>query len=57
MGVNCTIENNIKIAKDNFIGARSLIQKNTNEKEIYQENQTNLAKVNSHRLFRIREDL
>jgi len=55
LGVNCTIENNIKIAKDNFIGAGALIQKDTQEKEFYQLKQTDLAKVNTHRLFRIKE--
>jgi len=54
LGVNCTIENNIIIGKDNFIGAGSLIQKNTNEKEFYQAKQTELSKVNTHRLFRIK---
>ncbi len=56
LGVNCTIENNTTIAKDNFIGAGALIQKNTNEKEFYQVKQTELSKVNTHRLFRIKED-
>ena len=56
LGVNCTIENNIKIAKDNFIGAGSLIQKDTVEKGLYQTNQTELSKVNTYRLFRIKED-
>lgn len=57
LGVNCTIEDNVKIAKDNFIGASSLIQKNTFEKELYQTKQTELSKVNTHRLFKIKEDL
>lgn len=56
LGVNCTIENNTIIAKDNFIGAGALIQKNTNEKEFYQVKQTELSKVNTHRLFKIKED-
>lgn len=56
LGVNCTIENNTKIAKDNFIGAGALIQKNTNEKDFYQLKQTELSKVNTHRLFKIKED-
>ena len=57
LGVNCTIEDNIKIAKDNFIGAGALIQKNTKEKDFYQVKQTELSKVNTHRLFRIKEDI
>lgn len=56
LGVNCTIENNTKIAKDNFIGAGALIQKNTNEKDFYQLKQTELSKVNTYRLFKIKED-
>lgn len=55
LGVNCTIENNVKIAKDNFIGAGALIQKDTIEKGLYQTVQTELSKVNTHRLFRIKE--
>lgn len=56
LGVNCTIEDNTKIAKDNFVGAGSLIQKDTNEKDFFQLKQTELSKVNTHRLFRIKED-
>ena len=57
LGVNCTIENNIKIARDNFIGAGTLIQKNTHEKEFFQLKQTELSKINTHKLFRIKEGL
>jgi sugar O-acyltransferase (sialic acid O-acetyltransferase NeuD family) len=57
LGVNCTIENNVKIAKDNFIGAGSLIQKDTIEKGLYQTSQTELSKVNTHRLFKIKEHI
>ena len=56
LGVNCTIEDNTKIAKDNFIGAGALIQKSTNEKEFFQVKQTELSRVNTHRLFKIKED-
>ncbi len=56
LGVNCTIEDNTKIAKDNFIGADALIQKDTSEKDFYQLKQTELSKVNTHRLFKIKED-
>lgn len=56
LGVNCTIEDNTKIAKDNFIGAGVLIQKDTNEKDFYQLKQTELSRVNTHRLFKIKED-
>jgi len=33
-----------------------LIQKDTNEKEFFQVKQTELSRVNTHRLFRIKED-
>lgn len=56
LGVNCTVEDNTKIGKDNFIGAGALIQKDTNLKEFYQVKQTELSKVNTHKLFRIKED-
>jgi len=54
LGVNCTIEHNTKIAKDNFIGAGALIQKDTVEKSLFQTAQTELSKVDTHRLFRIK---
>jgi sugar O-acyltransferase (sialic acid O-acetyltransferase NeuD family) len=54
LGVNCTIEDNVKVEKDNFIGAGALIQKNTQEKEFFQLKQTELSKINTHRLFRIK---
>jgi len=57
LGVNCTIENNVKIAKDNFLGARTLIQKNTEEKSFFQEKQTELSKINTYRLFKIKDEL
>ena len=55
LGVNCTIENNTIIEKDNFIGAGALIQKNTNEKDFYQLKQTELSRINTHRLFKLKE--
>ncbi len=56
LGVNCTVENNTKIEKDNFIGAGALIQKDTNKKDFYQVKRTELSRVNTHRLFKIKED-
>ena len=55
LGVNCTVENNVSIASDNFIGAGALIQKDTEPKSLYQGPQTELSRVNTHRLFRIKE--
>lgn len=54
LGVNCTLEDQVKIAADNFIGAAALIQKNTEVNSFYQNKQTALSKVSTHRLFRIK---
>jgi sugar O-acyltransferase (sialic acid O-acetyltransferase NeuD family) len=54
LGVNCTLEDHVVIGPDNFIGAGAIIQKNTDEKSFYQEKQTELSKVNTHRLFRVK---
>ena len=54
LGVNCAIEDNVKIEKDNFIGAGALIQKHTQEKDFFQAKQTELSKINTHRLFRLK---
>ncbi len=54
LGVNCTLEDNVKVEKDNFIGAGALIQKSTKEKEFFQLKQTELSKIHTHRLFRIK---
>lgn len=56
LGVNCTIEHNTKIAKDNFIGAGAIIRKDTKDRDFYQTEQTKLSKINTHKLFRIKED-
>lgn len=54
LGVNCTLEDQVKIAADNFIGAAALIQKNTEVNSFYQNKQTDLSKVSTHKLFRIK---
>jgi sugar O-acyltransferase (sialic acid O-acetyltransferase NeuD family) len=54
LGVNCTLEDNVTIGPDNFIGAGALIQRNTEQKSIYQRKQTELSKVDTHRLFRVK---
>jgi len=54
LGVNCTLEDNVKIGKDNFIGAGAIIRKKTEEKSVYQQEATVLSKIDSHRLFRIK---
>ena len=55
LGVNCTIENNTKIARDNFIGSGALIRKDTLARAFYQEPQTELAKIDAYRLFKLEE--
>lgn len=55
LGVNCTIEDNAKISDDNFIGANAIIRKETTPRAFYQEKQTELASISSHRLFRMIE--
>lgn len=53
LGVNCTLENNLEIGEDNFIGAGAIIRKSTSPKDFYQEDKTALAKIDSHRLFKL----
>jgi len=55
LGVNCTLEDNVKLGKDNFLGANALIRKSTKDKTIYQEYPTELSKIDSHKLFRVKE--
>jgi len=40
IGINATIRNSIRIAKDCIIGAGTVILKNTNEKEVYTSKST-----------------
>ena len=54
LGVNCTIEDEVQIASDNFLGASSLIQKNTDLNSLFQCKQTDVSKVNTHRLFKLK---
>ncbi|WP_323024128.1 acetyltransferase [Castellaniella sp.] len=56
LGVNCTIEDGVKIGVDNFIGAGAIIRKNTNPDDFYQEDQAKKSVVNTHRLFKIKEN-
>jgi len=57
IGVNSTIENNLSIEKDNFIGAGAIIRKSTKEREVYQVKATDPhERFDSFRLFRIKEE-
>ena len=54
LGVNSTVINNISIGKDCFIGAGALIQKDVPPGSVLQEASTEISKVNSLRLFKVR---
>jgi sugar O-acyltransferase (sialic acid O-acetyltransferase NeuD family) len=54
LGVNCTIEDNVVLASDNFIGAGALIQKDTEHNSLFQNKQTELSRVDTHRLFKVK---
>lgn len=56
IGVNATLENDVKIGEDNFIGAGALVRKNTDNKSFLQEAVTDLAKIDTHRLFKVKND-
>lgn len=56
IGVNATLENDVRIGEDNFIGAGAIIRKNSVGKSFYQEAPTELAKVNTHKIFKVRND-
>lgn len=54
LGVNCTIEDGVEIAPDNFVGAGAIVRKNTKEKSFFQEGPTEVSKIDTFKLFRIR---
>lgn len=54
IGVNSTVINNIKIGIDCFVGAGALIQKNIADAAVVQECSTDISKVNSYRLFKVK---
>ncbi|MBL1272304.1 MAG: acetyltransferase [Oceanospirillales bacterium] len=53
LGVNCTLENNLEVREDNFIGAGAIVRKSTSPRDFYQEDKTSLAKIDTHRLFKL----
>lgn len=55
LGVNSTVINNINIGKDCFIGAGALIQKDIPPGSVLQESSTEISKVGSLRLFKIKQ--
>jgi len=50
IGVNATIRDNVKIGKENVIGAGSLILTDTEDKAVYSPKETEKARVPSNRL-------
>jgi len=54
LGVNSTVINNINIGCDCFIGAGALIQKDVPSGSVLQESSTEISKVGSLRLFKVR---
>lgn len=50
LGVNSTIRDGIKIAKECVIGAGAVILKDTQEKEVYTVNETKLLHIKSDSL-------
>lgn len=50
IGVNATLRDNIKIGKENVIGAGSVILKDTQDREVYSPGGTEKLKVPSNRL-------
>ena len=54
LGVNSTVINNINIGSDCFIGAGALIQKDVPSGSVLQESSTEISKVGSLRLFKVR---
>ena len=55
LGVNCTLEDHVTIASNNFIGANVLIQKQTQDSQIFQDKQPIPSKVSAERFFRVNQ--
>ncbi len=55
LGVNSTLADNVKIAKDNFIALGAVINKNTEENLIYKGNPAEPSKISATRFFKVKE--
>jgi sugar O-acyltransferase (sialic acid O-acetyltransferase NeuD family) len=55
LGVNTSVANNISIGKDCWIGPGVVISRNTKDGELYKPPESELAKVDALRFFRVRE--
>tara|TARA_A100001388_G_C28730874_1_gene481391 strand:- start:179 stop:844 length:666 start_codon:yes stop_codon:yes gene_type:complete len=54
LGVNCTLEDGVVVEEDTFVGAGAIIRKSTDIKSVYQAPATAKAKIDSHKLFKIK---
>lgn len=55
IGVNATLENDVKVSEDNFIGAGALVRKNTSHNEFIQADPTEKSKINALRISRVEQ--
>jgi sugar O-acyltransferase (sialic acid O-acetyltransferase NeuD family) len=55
LGVNAVVANNVSIGKDCWIGPGVVIARNTKDGELYKPPESELAKVDALRFFRVRE--
>lgn len=56
IGVNATLENNVIVGCDNFIGASALVRKSSKDKTFFQEGITAESKIDTHRLFKVKDE-
>lgn len=55
LGVNSAIADEVTVAKDNFIGMGSIINKDTEENKVYTGNSSEVARVPAKKFCRVRE--
>ena len=55
LGVNATVANNITIGKDSWVGPGALIFKDTEPQSFHKMEPAEVAKISTHRYFRIKE--
>lgn len=57
LGVNCTVVDNVKVAKDCIVGAGALITRDTEEGKVYPGSATMASKASSLKVFKVKEGL
>ena len=57
LGVNCTLVDNVRIAKDCIVGAGALITRDTEEGKVYPGTPTAASKASSLKVFKVKEEL